>query len=479
MDFRIPNVYTLGQIQLNTQPLVQLQGQLLAKRKAQEDALDKYFSDAAGKLTSTGMRGQDVAGFLKRKDDLMKEGIARKNEIAKGGLAKQDFNSKFDKLFSDIERSKQAAKLQYELDQERFKKNLNEDDLPKLDAINRSIYDDAHYKDPFTKTSYSFSDFSPAVQLPDASKQASYWSAVSQGYTPKLKEYEKDERGNIVYKPTMPGSFTKVAKFNQKFSDDQIVGMANRAADFASTDKSFRKLYNTLLKSPTDPKFVELKAVYDQYFPGDIMDRPEELAKADAILRFKTFTNTGEEKFTDVRAQKAYESALISSRQKGGAGEEVDLSLYDVLGPYTEAKGVQSKGLFGGFFGGRGKTLVYRKDIDPKDYELIADKDVLPFVDANGEEFFEVDPNTGDWKAENATISASSVARRNLDRTTLAEEKRGVTQFKPGLPIPAKKPAGVKTYNVGGKTFTLEQMKKGAQKSKMSLDDYLKSIGAK
>lgn len=488
MDFRIPNVYTLGQIQLNTQPLVQLQGQLLAKRKAQEDALDKYFSDFAGKLTTTGMRQQDIPGFLKRKDELMKEGIARKDEIAKGGLAKQEFSSKFDNLFGDIERSKQAAKLQYDLAQAKQKGDLNEDDFPTLDAISRSIYEDAHYKDPVTKETYSFADFSPAVNLPDTSKQASYWSAVSQGYTPKLKEYEKDERGNIVYKPTMPGSFTRVAKFNEKFSDDQIVGMANRAANFTSADKSFRKLYTGFLNeaakateanAPLNPRFVELKKVYDQYFPGDIMDRPEEVAKADAILRFKTFTNTGEEKFTDVRAQKAYESALISSRQKGGAGEEVDLSLYDVLGPYTETKGVQSKGLFGGFFGGRGKTLVYRKDIDPKDYELIADKDVLPFVDANGEEFFEVDPNTGDWKAENATISAASVARRNLDRTTLAEEKRGVTQFKPGLPIPAKKPAGVKTYNVGGKTFTLEQMKKGAQKSKMSLDDYLKSIGAK
>lgn len=345
MALQLPNIYTLGQIQVSSQPLAQLQGQLLAKKRAQEEALDKYFTDAAGKLTTSGMRQQDIPGFLQRKDELMKEGIARKNEIAKGGLAKQEFSSKFDKLFGDIERSKQAAKLQYDLAQAKQKGDLNEDDFPKLDAISRSIYEDTHYKDPVTKATYSFADFSPAVELPDTSKQASYWSAISQGYTPKLKEYEKDPKGNIIYRPTMPGSFTKAVKFNERFSDDQIVGMADRAADFASTDKSFRKLYSSILNdaakateanAPLNPRFVELKKVYDQYFPGDIMDRPEEVAKADAILRFKTFTNTGEEKFVDERARLRAQSMEIQSRSGGRAGGGVgmiDLSEYsDVPG---------------------------------------------------------------------------------------------------------------------------------------------------
>lgn len=434
MALQLPNIYTLGQVQVSSQPLAQLQGQLLAKKQAQEEALNKYFTDAAGKLTTTGMRQQDIAGFLERKNQLMKEGISNKAEISKGGLAKQEFNAKFDKLFADVEKSKQIGKLQYDLAQAKQKDDLNEVDFPKLDAINRSIYDPAHYKDPNTNTAYSFADFSPAVELPDTQKQASFWNAVSQDFKPKVREYEKDAKGNIVYAPTMPGSFTKVAKFSERYGDDQIKAMADRAADFSATDKSFKKLYSGLLKNPTDPKFVELKAAYDQYFPGEIMDRPEELAKADAIIRYKKFLNTGEEKFTDVRGQKAYESALISSRQKA-AGGEVDLSQYDLLGPYTASKGVKTKGFLGI---GAGKTLIYKKDIDPKDYEFIADKDVMPFVDNKGEEYFEVDPNTGDWKAENATINASSVARRNLDRTTLSEEKRGGLRLKPGASIPVK-----------------------------------------
>ena len=335
MDFRIPNVYTLGQVQLNTQPLVQLQGQLLAKRKAQEDALDKYFSDFAGKLTTTGMRQQDIPGFLKRKDELMKEGIARKDEIAKGGLAKQEFSSKFDNLFGDIERSKQAAKLQYDLAQAKQKGDLNEDDFPTLDAISRSIYEDAHYKDPVTKATYSFADFSPAVELPDVSKINQYYNAIAQGI-PTVREYEKDAQGKILAKQAGPGSSKMVQSFIEKYGKDQLINIADRASNFATVDKSFRKLYTGILNDaakateaqlPLDPRFVELKKVYDEYFPGDIMDRPEEVAKADAILQFRKFGKAGTDTYTDTRLRARAPRAGGGGGAAGGVGV-IDLSEY-------------------------------------------------------------------------------------------------------------------------------------------------------
>lgn len=479
----IPNIYTFGQVQLDTQPLAQLQGRLIAKKQAEEEALNKYFTDASGKLTPTGMRQQDVAEFLKKKDELMREGIAKKAEISRGGLAKQEFNSKLSQLFADIDKSKQVGKLEYDLFKAKQEGKLNKKDYPKLDAIKYSIYNPSHYKDFNTKTSYSFDDFSPAIKLPDAAKQASFYNAVSQDLKPKEKEYEKDDKGKIIYTPGMPGSFKKIAKFTERYSDDQIKGMADKASQFTKFDDGFYKLFQSYLddaadatknKMPISPEFKELNDLYTKFYPGDIMDEPEEVAKAVTIRNFKNVVNTGTDEEEDKEAAARFQSQQILSRQKSGGGE-IDLSQYDVLGPYTKAKGVKTKGFLG--IGG-GKTLIYKKDIDPKDYELIADKDVMPFVDAKGDEYFEVDTNTGDWKAENATINASSVARRNLDRTTLAEEKRGALRIKPGSPIPGKSVPSGKTYKVDGKTFTLDQMKKGASKAKMSLDEYLKSINA-
>ena len=44
MAVSIPReIFTLGAVQFSTQPLAQLQGQLLAKKAAKEEALNKYF----------------------------------------------------------------------------------------------------------------------------------------------------------------------------------------------------------------------------------------------------------------------------------------------------------------------------------------------------------------------------------------------------------------------------------------------------
>ena len=432
MALQLPNIYTLGQVQFNTQPLAQLQGLLLAKKQAREDALDKYFEGKTKEITKKGIADNDVPGYENRLKKLQSYWTENKADISKGGMSQRNFEYMVDDLKDytgkSIGKKEDLGKV-YQL---RIKGDINDDDIPLIGRIEAPIDEPARLKP--NGMPYGLGDFSAAVPIPDIQKQNQFWGAVSQDYKPKVKEYQKDAQGNISYMPTMPGSFKKIAKFTERFSDDQIKGMADRAADFVSTDKSFRKLYSTVLNNPDDPNLAELKAVYDQYFPGDIMDKPEEVAKADAILRFKNFQNPGQDEFVDERAKAAYSSALTASRQKEKEGP-VDLSQYDVLGPYTESKGVKTKGFLG--MGG-GKTLIYKKDIDPKDYEFIADKDVMPFVDSKGEEFFEVDTNTGDWKAENATINAASVARRNLDRTTLAEEKRGALRIKPGSPITGK-----------------------------------------
>jgi len=340
MALQLPNIYTLGQVQVSTQPLAQLQGQLLAKKQAKEEALDKYYNDLTGKITSAGMHSKDIPGFLKEKEDLAKYWNSNKNEISKGGLAKQEFDARANKIFSHVEQSKGDVKFLYDMRD----KEIEDEDMPKLAARGRSIYDPAYYKDPNTLTPYDYSDFTHFVPLPDTQKQDALWSSVSRDYKPKVIEYEKDARGNFIYTSRGLGSFTNVYKFTERYADDQILGMADRAAEFVATDKSFRKLYNGILNDaakatkenkPLDPRFVELKAAYDKFYPGGIMDTPEELAKAAAIVRYKKFLNTGEKDVVDDKAKEKYQSASIISRQKAAGGGQINLSEY----PEVPSKG--------------------------------------------------------------------------------------------------------------------------------------------
>jgi hypothetical protein len=221
---------------------------------------------------------------------------------------------------------------------------IEDEDMPKLAARGLSIYDPAYYKDPNTLTQYDYSDFTHFVPLPDTQKQDAFWSAVSRDYKPKVIEYEKDAKGNFISTPKGLGSFTNVYKFTERYADDQILGMADRAAEFVATDKDFRKLYNGILndaakatkeKKPLDPRFVELKDAYDKLYPGGIMDTPEEVAKAATVVRYKKFLNTGEKDVVDEKAREKYQSASIISRQKAAGGGQINLSEY----PEVPSKG--------------------------------------------------------------------------------------------------------------------------------------------
>lgn len=440
MPPQIPNIYTLGQVQVSTQPLAQLQGQLLAKQQAKEEALDKYYNDLTGKITSAGMHSKDIPGFLKEKEDLAKYWNSNKNEISKGGLAKQEFDARANKIFSHIEQSKGDVKFLYDMRD----KEIEDEDMPKLAARGRSIYDPAYYKDPNTLTPYDYSDFTHFVPLPDVAKQNSYWGAITQGFEPKTREYEKDAKGNIIYTP-IPDSFGKKAKYKEGYGVDQIKAMADRAASYVSTDEGYKKLYNIPLNDaakatkqnlPLSPEFVELKKAFDYYYPGGIMDTPEEVAKAAAIVRLQKIKNEGEKEFPGDKSKFYATDAAIKARAAGGGGE-LTVADYDMLTPYVYNKGVTKKGLFGIT---KPKTIIYKKDIDPKDYEFMIGEDVIPYKDENKQQYFIVDSESGDWEAQNATISKSSVARRNMDRTSMSEVNRGAlgTGFKPSVPVKTK-----------------------------------------
>ncbi len=56
------NLYSEGQVNLDSTPYLRMQQQQQAKQQAREDALYKYFSELPNKLNAAGMRVQDIDG---------------------------------------------------------------------------------------------------------------------------------------------------------------------------------------------------------------------------------------------------------------------------------------------------------------------------------------------------------------------------------------------------------------------------------
>jgi len=310
-------IYTLGAVKFDTQPLVQLQAQLAAKKAAKEEALNKYYSDLQGKINLAGVRTQDLQGPLggitQDVENWKQEWLKNKNEIAKGGLAQQQHLSKFQDILRKIDQSKNRAKTDLELGKMKVegKYDPDDDDLEVQQRISYSIYDPRSYKEDGV-TEFGIGDLSPSIPDFDATKQNQFFSAVSRGK-------EAGELPDTTRKPVVEkGTGYVITPFKKEFSQEQIVGMANDAGELVKADRVARKYYNKILNNPQSEEFVRLKQTYDKFFPGGIMDTAEEVAKADAAIRFSQPVQIGTKR---VKEEDWKERALFQAFLRGQGAE--------------------------------------------------------------------------------------------------------------------------------------------------------------
>lgn len=314
MAVSIPReIYTLGAVQFNTQPLAQLQGQLLAKKAAKEEALNKYFTDLSGKINTAGVRTQDlespIGGINKDLEQWRQDWVANKDSISKGGMAQQEHLSKYQNILRKIDQSKNRAKTELDLAKMKVegKYDPDDDDLQVQQKISYSIYDPRSYKQDGV-TEYGIGDLSPAIPDFDATKQNQFFSAISRGKT--AGEVADTSRAPIIEK----GTGYIVTPIKKEFSKDQVVAMANDAGELTKADRIARKYYSKILNEPNSEQFIALKAAYDKYYPGGVMDTTEEIAKADAAIRFSQPMEVGTKR---VKEEDWRERALFQAFLKG------------------------------------------------------------------------------------------------------------------------------------------------------------------
>ena len=145
-----PMLYRGGAVQLNSQPEVNLYGQLMARKQAKNDAIDEYYRKLPSTLNSEGMRDQDRAGFDQKVAEWQQHWMKNKDKIRKGNTQEAFDNEQlFRNIQSGLNQSKTDAKTDLQLGKMRFNKDSSYifDDpefMKEHDLHNKPVWDTDH-----------------------------------------------------------------------------------------------------------------------------------------------------------------------------------------------------------------------------------------------------------------------------------------------------------------------------------------------
>ena len=319
----IPNIYTFGQVQLDTQPLAQLQGKLLAQQEAKQEALNKYFNKQMGDLSREGIAENDVADWNASLDELKNFWKSNSNQIKKGGEAKLDFDKRLQEIKDLTYQSKEKKKELNELGKMATiqGKQFTDGDMMVIDGMGKPIRSKERVN-PSTGKPWNYLDLSTQVPSFDASKRGAWFNNVSSGIDPEVAKAVPKSR------KTLPGGDIQ-EDIEYSYGDNQLKFMEKKAVSFLPADRSATTDYERLLTNPTDPRFVELKKAWDAapWHKGDPMDTKEDLAAADVLREYYLRP--------PVRKPKTYQV----SQGGGGTAKAVDADIrpYLIFPKYTAA----------------------------------------------------------------------------------------------------------------------------------------------
>lgn len=270
-------LYTLGAVQFDTRPLAKLQGELMAKKAAKEEALDKWIFDLQGKIPSGQVRAIDREPFQQKVAQWIKESIALKGRPG----AQQSILEGFQGLLADANESKAAGERQQKIAEIRLQNpdKVDEEDLPIIDRMSKSIYDPLFYKKPEIRQPFTLEDFSANIPTWDVGKRKQFIDFALSGVKPAGKANEKS-----TYDPT---AMQTVTIYDEVFTPKQIQDVTQKAIAILS-DRSGLKTYKQILKEgeqqvPSD-QFISLAKAYELVKPGDAMNTPLKVAQAEIAL---------------------------------------------------------------------------------------------------------------------------------------------------------------------------------------------------
>jgi hypothetical protein len=272
-----------------------------AKREAAEqEAIDKYIDDASKKLTTTGMRAQDVPSFLKMQNDFRQ--LSNQYKSTKDPYKRLELQKKGDEMFLFIQKSKQAddsAKPAREaLKNPENRKKLNTEKM---------MQDLAIHDLPL--------DFQGVSELGipsrrDINPNASYYKETPFDFIKTFKEAATGP--GIKVSELSVSSDGKTKTITEGFGEPAIRSIASNFVKLVDIDEDKKNYYTIRAKDPQiypAQKLADYDKKVKQYFPDITVDDedPLSIALAEAIIE------------AEKRKSQKFENAPRISDSTGGA----------------------------------------------------------------------------------------------------------------------------------------------------------------
>lgn len=305
-----------------------------AKREAAEqEAIDKYIDDASKKLTTTGMRAQDVPNFLKMQNDFRQ--LSNQYKSTKDPYKRLELQKKGDEMFLFIQKSKQADELAKPT-REALK---NPENRKKLNT-EKMMQDLAIHDLPL--------DFQGVSELGipsrrDINPNASYYKETPFDFIKTFKEAATGP--GIKVSELSVSSDGKTKTITEGFGDSAIKSIASNFVKLVDIDEDKKNYYTIRAKDPQiypAQKLADYDKKVKQYFPDITVDDedPLSIALAEAIIE------------AEKRKSQKFENApriSVSTGDGRGFTGRIDLTPYRDVGENKDVtdifQGVKVTGL--------------------------------------------------------------------------------------------------------------------------------------
>tara|TARA_R110000868_G_scaffold180622_4_gene421269 strand:+ start:435 stop:1898 length:1464 start_codon:yes stop_codon:yes gene_type:complete len=330
------NLYSGGNVNLDSTPFVKFALAQEAKKAAKDEALDKYFAEKNGKLTSTGMRLQEVPALAALKQQITDYGIKNKksiHDLKDGGKAWGEYNNMWNMAQSVIDNSKAlngvsdlAGKIR--INHPELADRFDENTVKGLADHEQAAYIVQGNKvvdNPLHKTF----DIN-SVQYNPKEWQNEDWQKYDKGVE---TDFAKKMKPSVAYSPIKGNDYELLETTTKSFEKPTLKEIADKAVSDYNRDKGLAYSFNKqhqLTNTPFDKweqshvdDYNKANTIFKDATGKDISN-PSELHAAEVLRRMsisepsiKTVTNEAK-KQADRVALKLLDDKLIRNRKPDG-----------------------------------------------------------------------------------------------------------------------------------------------------------------
>jgi hypothetical protein len=474
-----PYLYTGGAVKLDSTPYTNFQSQLLAKKAARDEALDDYYRNLTKGINPAGLRTQDVNGFMQRTNELQNFYQQNRDRIKNPRLDNGAAQTRYGQMFQDAlmyvnsskneeEKKKPLVSIMSDPDKrdripDGVFEQLHSHDLP-LDDPKRQSFDISHLEydpKPFDLPKYlkgfehiarhddiTVGQTDPKTLMRNITTKSTYDEpAKQQIYGIAASDYMNDHSFKAAVDGAMKDKGT-YDRLNDIFKSNYGHNIENEH-DFAAAytiEKLQPEIRKEAVKEDIYAREKQMAALNNAYHLGQIQFS-HALSKAD-----KQTQDLWIDDFVSDLPNKAIGDITYHSEGKTISGKTIPLT--PVLESALKVNGTTADFLIA-TPDGNFRYGLYKRT-----------------TDANKNTTVDRDKSSGGYIVD----QSSSRVLTPRDLKLAMGKQAGVKQMNSEMSKGVTQP---KTYNVSGKTYSQEQIEKGAKHYGLTVDEYLKQLGIK